>query len=139
VRVFRALRRGGITAAEMPSATVLLVEDNDGIRDSVAECLASEGYAVCPVANGAEALVALRTTERPSVILVDLVMPVMDGAELIEALRADASWRTIPVVLMTAAASTDALPPADGILEKPFELDDLLAAVERHARPAAAA
>ncbi len=118
---------------------VLLVEDDDGIRDSVAECLASEGYEVCAVANGAEALAALRTTERPDVMLVDLVMPVMDGAELIEALRGDATLRRIPVVLMTAASPPDGLPHADGYLEKPFEIEDLLAAVRRHARSAAAA
>lgn len=123
----------------MHSAPVLLVEDDEGIRDSVAECLVSEGYAVCAVANGAEALAALRTTGRPGVILVDLVMPIMDGAELIDALRADAAWRRIPVVLMTAATPSSGLPRADEYLEKPFQLDDLLAAVERQARSAAAA
>ena len=122
-----------------PVLSVLLVDDDDGIRDSVAECLVSEGYAVCAVANGAEALAALRTTERPGIILVDLVMPVMDGAELIDALRADPALRRIPVVLMTAASAKSGLPPADEYLEKPFHLDDLLATVERHARPAAAA
>jgi CheY-like chemotaxis protein len=122
-----------------PVPSVLLVEDDEGIRDSVAECLLSEGYSVCAVANGAEALAALRTTERPSVILVDLIMPVMDGAELIDALRADPTLRRIPVVLMTAASATAGLPRADDCLEKPFQLEDLLATVERHARPAAAA
>ncbi len=123
----------------MRGVPVLLVEDDDGIRDSVAECLASEGYEVCAVANGAEAIAALRTAEHPRVILVDLVMPVMNGAELIDAIRADVGLRRIPVVLMTAAAATDDLPAVEGYLEKPFELDELLAAVARHARPAAAA
>ncbi len=122
-----------------PTYSILLVEDDEGVRESVAECLASVGYAVRPVANGALALDALRTGRRPDVILVDLVMPVMDGGELVAAVRANAALRDVPVVLMTAASatSTAALPPADAYLEKPFQLDELLSIVERHCRAAA--
>jgi CheY-like chemotaxis protein len=121
------------------SRAILVVEDDEGIRESVAECLEAEGYDVLPAANGAEALAGLRAGARPHVVLVDLVMPVMDGAELIEAIRAEPSFRDLHVVLMTAATRVTGLPAADGYLEKPFQLEELLAMVEHHCRGAAAA
>ncbi|WP_242341007.1 MULTISPECIES: response regulator [Anaeromyxobacter] len=121
--------------------SILLVEDDDGIRDSVAECLVSEGYAVAPVENGKEALRWLRDAAPPDLIVVDLVMPVMNGAQLIDALREDATLRDIPIVLMTAAASTPAmpLPRVNGYLSKPFELGVLLDTIERHSAPPSSA
>lgn len=115
--------------------SILLVEDDTGIRDSIAECLESEGYDVAPFANGKEALRWLRTAAPPDLIVVDLVMPVMNGAELIDELRGDVTLRDIPVVLMTAAVATAAtpLPRANGYLSKPFDLGALLDTVERHA------
>lgn len=114
--------------------SILLVEDDTGIRDSIAECLESEGYDVAPFANGKEALRWLRTAAPPDLIVVDLVMPVMNGAELIDELRGDVTLRDIPVVLMTAAAATAAMPfpRANGYLSKPFDLGALLDTVERH-------
>lgn len=119
--------------------SILLIEDDSGIRDTVAECLASEGYEVAPVENGREALSWLRNTARPDLIMVDLVMPVMNGAQFIEELRGDASLRDIPVVLMTAASPSSAmpLPRANAYLAKPFDLGALLDTVERHCTAAA--
>ncbi|BDG04447.1 response regulator [Anaeromyxobacter oryzae] len=118
------------------SRTILLIEDDPGIRDSVAECLASEGYAVKPAANGVEGLRWLRSEpRRPNLIVLDLVMPVMNGAQFIAELRGDPGLRDVPVVLMTAAMPSTGMPipPANGYLSKPFELNDLLDAIERHA------
>lgn len=113
---------------------ILLIEDDDGIRDSVAECLASEGYSVVPVTNGVEGLEWLRRENHADLIVLDLVMPVMNGAQFLAVVREDPALRQVPVVLMTAAMPTgDApIPQANGYLEKPFELDDLLATVARH-------
>jgi CheY-like chemotaxis protein len=118
------------------NSRILVVEDDAGIRESVEECLASEGYAVATVANGAEALEWLAREPAPALLVVDLVMPVMNGAELLERLRADARLREVPVVLMTAAMPGTGvpLPPADALLSKPFELEALLATVARHRR-----
>lgn len=117
-----------------PHRSILLIEDDSGIRDTVAECLASEGYDVAPMENAREALSWLRNAARPDLIMVDLVMPVMNGAQFIDELRGDATLRDIPVVLMTAASATAAmpLPRADGYLSKPFDLGALLDAVERY-------
>lgn len=113
---------------------ILVVEDDAAIRDSVEECLAAEGHVTASVANGAEALEWLGREPAPDLVILDLVMPVMNGAELMERLRADARLATIPVVLMTAAMSGVAAPSAAAVLPKPFDLEALLAAVERHGR-----
>ncbi len=116
----------------MAAARILLVEDDAGIRDSVAECLEIEGYRVSAVSNGTDALEWL-AREVPDVLLVDLVMPVMSGGELLERVRADPRLAAIPAVLMTAAMPTASapMPEADAMLPKPFELDALLEVVAR--------
>ncbi len=116
---------------------ILVVEDDDAIRETLVECLEAEGYAVAGAANGAEALVHLGRAGPPDVVLVDLVMPVMDGAELLSRMRADPATRGVPAVLMTAAApgALEPLPASDALLTKPFELDEVLAVVARWARP----
>jgi CheY-like chemotaxis protein len=121
------------------NTTILVVEDDPSIRDSVAECLEDEGYVVARAANGAEALGLLAAGVQPQILLLDLHMPVMDGAELVAALEADERLRGIPRVLMTGSAPRAGapLPPADVYLEKPFEIATLLAAIERHRRAAA--
>lgn len=115
---------------------ILVIEDDPGIRDSIAECLVTEGYAVTAVSNGVEGLEWLRRDNHPDLIVLDLVMPLMNGAQFLAAVRDDPAFREVPVVLMTAAMPTRdmQLPAANGYLEKPFQLDDLLAAVARHAR-----
>ena len=112
---------------------VLLVEDDAGIREGISELLAFEGYEVDRAANGAEALDRLRDGARPGLIVLDLVMPVMNGAQLLSRLRGEPGLADIPVVLMTASLpSGPRLPPASGYLSKPFELSELLGLVERH-------
>src|SRR5438477_12765745 len=84
------------------SAPVLIVEDDRDLRNAMAELLQGEGYEFTLAENGREALEALRE-RRPSLLLIDLLMPVMDGVELIRRLRSDAAWRDLPIVVMTAA------------------------------------
>ena len=116
----------------MPRARILLVEDDSGIRESVAECLEIEGYEVAALSNGPDVLEWL-SREIPDVLLVDLVMPVMNGGELLERVRADPRLASVPAVLMTAAIPTaqSPVPKADALLPKPFELDALLDVVGR--------
>jgi two-component system, chemotaxis family, chemotaxis protein CheY len=121
------------SAAPRTGCTVLLVEDDDGIRDSVRECLVFEGYDVAAAANGAEALVWLERGVRPSLVLLDMVMPVMSGPELLSRIRADRALADVPVVLMTAAVQRELLVGArvEAFLAKPFDLAELLKVVER--------
>ncbi len=115
---------------------ILLVEDDEGIRDTLAECLVAERYRVTPAENGAVALERVRGGLRPDLFLVDLVMPVMGGAELLERLRADATVRGVPVVLMTGVTPAPGVnvPAADAVLPKPFELEALLDVIAHHVR-----
>ena len=119
-----------------PSASVFVVEDDGDVLDSVIEVLRDEGYTVRSARDGQEALAALRSEADalPGLILLDMMMPIMDGREFrLEQLR-DPRLAQIPVVLFSAdpRAVRDALPMhVAGVLFKPVGLDAILACVER--------
>ncbi len=124
--------------AKSPVSTILLVEDDDAIRESVSECLALEGYNVALAVNGAEALDWLERTDRPAVVLLDMIMPVMTGAELLVRMRRNPVLAGVPVVLMTAAMQREpAAISAQAVLPKPFDLAELLQTVARFCGPGA--
>jgi two-component system chemotaxis response regulator CheY len=110
---------------------VLVVEDDEAIRDSVVDILEVEGYSVASAGNGREALDVLAQSQRPCVVLLDLMMPEMDGWEFVASLRSDSCLSTIPVVVTTA---TSAAPPGGValVLRKPIRVDALLDAVAAH-------
>jgi CheY-like chemotaxis protein len=116
---------------------ILIVDDEAPLREAVAECLEAEGYHVHAVARPAEALEWARR-EVPALVLVDLVMPGMSGADLLRELRAEPALGKVPMVLMTAALPAKHEPRlATEVLRKPFDLEDLLATVARHWPPPA--
>ena len=97
--------------------------------------LARAGYTVITAANGREALEVLRTM-RPEMILLDVCMPVMDGAQFRQEQRRNRDWLRIPTVVMTGAADEPVLDVAVELaLRKPIKSRDLLAIVARHATP----
>jgi CheY-like chemotaxis protein len=115
--------------------TVLVVDDDTSILDTVSAILSGEGYDVVSAATGQEALDAV-ARKPPVVILLDMRMPIMDGWAVARALREKGI--AIPIVVMTAAESAKRWADevgAEGYLAKPFGLDDLLAAVERFREP----
>jgi CheY-like chemotaxis protein len=105
--------------------TVLVVDDDEAVRAAIAETLDIDGYAVLTAANGEEALHVLGGAPRPCVVVVDLVMPRVDGWELTDAL---AELRDVIVVCITAGRHT---PPASchALLRKPFDGHALVATV----------
>ncbi len=114
-----------------PKGTVLVVDDDTSILDTVSAILTSEGYDVVSAASGEEALEAI-ARERPLVILLDMRMPVMDGWAVARALRGQGI--AVPIVVMTAAESAKRWADevgAEGYLAKPFGLDELLTTVAR--------
>lgn len=122
----------------MATGRILLVDDDTAIREGVAEGLAFEGYRTEGVSNGQEALDWLDREGLPAMVLLDLLMPVMNGAQLLERLRADPRWAGVPAVLMSAAIpSREALSRADAYLAKPFDLEDVIEAVARWCGPPA--
>ena len=112
-------------------ASVLVVEDNDDIREAIAEILEDEGYEIALAEDGERALDRLTTMPRPCLLLVDLIMPRMNGWQLLGALSRDDRFATIPVVVMSAASQAT-VPPEHATLKKPVDLDILLRIVRDH-------
>lgn len=122
---------------ERPRPRVLVVDDDEGIRELITSALAEEGYDVTAATDGVEALDIVRRCD-PAMILLDMRMPVMDGRQFARAYRAQPGPHA-PIVICTAAldAEEDARAiGAAGFIGKPFRLDDLLAAVGSHTRQA---
>src|SRR5690606_8080097 len=104
---------------------ILVVEDDPEIRDLVAEILRDEGYEVESAANGQEALEILRTPGHvPSVMLLDLMMPVLSGPELLEILAEDGTVPDLPVVVISAMSCGSA-PGVRRFLRKPVSSETL--------------
>jgi CheY-like chemotaxis protein len=117
---------------------LLVVDDDEDIRESVRFVLEEEGYEVVTASNGAHALEQLRQGPRPCLILLDLMMPVMSGWDFMAEQRKDAALADIPVVVITADADAreQALSlRAAGLVKKPFKLARLVEAIEQHAHP----
>jgi CheY-like chemotaxis protein len=116
---------------------VLIIEDDDTIRETMAEALTSEGFEVIAASDGAEALAEIRAGTRPGLVLLDLMMPGMDGWRFLEELHVD-----LPIVVvsafvhgaktMTAAAL---LRRPIGFMTKPINLDVLVEVVGRYCGP----
>lgn len=111
-------------------SSILVVEDDADIRESVCDLLDEEGYSVVVARHGQDALNVLdRISPLPSLLLVDLLMPVMDGIEFLQRLQQDPRLAPIPV-LVFSASSTVQPPPGIPVLRKPLSLDALLDAVK---------
>jgi DNA-binding response OmpR family regulator len=110
---------------------VLIVDDEFGIADIVAEILTEQGYATALAINGQLALASM-AKERPDLVLLDVMMPVLDGIGTLTAIRADPALAQLPVIMMTALP--EALPKDrslyQAVLLKPFSEQQLFAAVE---------
>jgi len=121
---------------------VLVVEDHEFAREALAALLSSIGYDVVEAENGREALAVMAKGPSPDVILLDLMMPVMDGWEFMKRQRHD--WRlcTIPTIVVTGVASHDPRcleMPVVRFLRKPYTADQLIAAIDAEVSIPAAA
>jgi CheY-like chemotaxis protein len=111
------------------SAHIFVAEDDSDVRMSIVEILSEEGYETTEFSRLRDVLSELRAGARPCVVLLDFLMPGMNGQEFLDTLRADAALRDIRVVMITGARTK----PTDvEVLRKPFDLNDLVAIVARH-------
>lgn len=120
--------------AELP---VLVVDDNDDIRESLRSFLEDEGFTVATASSGVEAFERLCSGLKPGLILLDVMMPEMSGLEVLQRLRNDSTKADIPVAVMSGSFDGD-VPPPTYFLRKPFELDRVISIVTRHCFRAAA-
>ncbi len=112
-----------------PTRPILIVEDDLDIRDALREILEDEGYDACEAANGAEALEVLDHVPKPGLVLLDLMMPVMDGYQFLEVFRANPAFADVPVVVVTAGILV--VPGIAGFIKKPFDTEQLLRMVNK--------
>ena len=116
----------------MRGRTVLLVEDDLDVRDVLQDLLEERGYDVIPAGNGKQALEYLRmdSSSRPDVVILDLMMPLVTGWQVLEAMRSDPGLARVPVVVVTAV-TRDRPSGVAAVMKKPFRIDDLFSTIER--------
>lgn len=128
--------------ASLLSGPILIVEDDEDIRESLQGFLELQGYEVVAVSHGREALEQLQRLPRPAIVLLDMAMPVMDGHRLLTFRKENASFREVPVVIISAgmtpmSARDRALYAANYnvalFLKKPAEPQQVLEVIARHA------
>ena len=123
-----------------PKRAVLVVDDDLDIREALADILEDRGFEVMTAANGREALTLLRKLDTPpAVILLDLMMPIMDGYGFLEEHRKDASLASIPVAIITAGHGVDRsrLDEVAPIVPKPINVPRLFGMLDDLARRSA--
>jgi CheY-like chemotaxis protein len=117
----------GVTANAVGKHLVMVIDDDDDIRETLAGLLEDEGYAVAAHSSAPDALNALRRGVGPRVILLDLMMPVMDGAEFRREQLSDPALAAIPVILITAAGlERVSRHEFSEVLRKPLKIDRVL-------------
>jgi CheY-like chemotaxis protein len=109
---------------------ILVVEDDDDTRDAVVELLRDAGYRTSTAKSGKEALARLRLSQ-PDLLLIDFVMPDMDGTGLLREMRRTPELERLPAIMMTAWPRPIELPEGVSLLRKPFEWESLVRLVRK--------
>jgi len=125
------------TAQNLDPSPILVVEDDPALREMLTMVLEEEGYTIIQAANGQEALEQVQFVT-PALILLDLMMPVMDGWQFLEFIREKAELQKLPVLLLSAnreVALTAEQSQVKAYLPKPFDLDRLIADVALYKLP----
>jgi two-component system chemotaxis response regulator CheY len=113
--------------------TVLIVDDDYSIRETLQEAVEYSGYSVITAANGKEGLEKMKTGNRPSLVLLDLKMPIMNGREFLDAVQSDASLSSVPVVVISSIANSKNSAGAKKFIKTPPDLDDFAELLDQNA------
>ena len=111
---------------------ILVVEDNVDIRSALVEILNMEGHSTAEAINGRAALNYLHNNPRPSMVLLDMMMPVMNGREFLDALEKEPGCSGIPVIIISAIADRIDTTGAKECIGKPMDLNNLLDVVAKY-------
>lgn len=111
--------------------SILVVEDDEDIRNVIVDLLESEGYHTESAGNGQEALDLLHEINKPCLVLLDMMMPIMDGRTFLDKVMQDSFLAPIPVVIVSAIADKSNTHGAVGFLKKPVDLEVVLNLVHR--------
>ncbi len=112
---------------------MLVVEDDPDLRQMMVVLLTLEGFLAEPASDGLHALELLRASARqPHVILLDMMMPRMDGWEFCRIRQSDELLKAIPLIVLSAAPTASLRVDAEAIISKPFDYDGLLAEIRKH-------
>jgi CheY-like chemotaxis protein len=114
-----------------PTKRVLIVEDDRSIREMMKSVLEIEGFTIVAANNGREGIDAIRGSHPPDVILLDMMMPVMNGWDFLDFVRANAMTAKIPVVVVSAYDEIARSVRPDAFVPKPVQLKALLEAIEK--------
>jgi CheY-like chemotaxis protein len=135
--VAHALLQPGLTVVSSADPYLLVVDDDHDVREMLVDALSWEGYRSLAARNGHEALGHMRIS-LPSLVLLDLVMPVMDGWQLAAQMASDVALQRVPYVVISGFADRGPPPGATVVFRKPVRLDHLMPVVDalvRHATP----
>jgi CheY-like chemotaxis protein len=113
--------------------SILIVEDDDSIREAMTEMLEMEGYNTFAAVNGQDALALLKDNiPKPCLVLLDMMMPIMNGREFLDEMMKDAILAPIPVLIVSANVEPSNTKGSIGFLKKPVDIDTVLAVVSRY-------
>lgn len=114
--------------------TVLVVEDDDDIREVIIEILEAEGYSTLSARNGKEALDLLEQSAKPCLVLLDMMMPIMNGRQFLDAIMKNSRLAPLPVLIVSAIADKTNTEGSIGYLKKPIDINVVLDVVGQYCK-----
>jgi CheY-like chemotaxis protein len=112
--------------------SILVVEDDDDIRNAIVDLLETEGYTTQSAVNGKDALEKLGHIGKPCLVLLDMMMPIMNGREFLDNVMKDSKLAPIPVLIVSAVADKANTEGSVGFLKKPIDIDVVLDVVSQY-------
>lgn len=114
--------------------SILIVEDDDDIRNALTDLLEDEGYHTEAAINGKDALEKLEEIPKPCLVLLDMMMPIMNGRQFLDEVMRDSHLAPIPVLIVSAVADKTNTEGSVGFLKKPIDIDVVLNLVAQYCR-----
>jgi CheY-like chemotaxis protein len=123
-------------SSEQAQPIVLVIEDDESLRKLLRFIIEYHGCQVLDAANGVDALIQLSQTDLPNLILLDMMMPVMNGWQFFAMIKAEPKYKNIPVVIMTAYSKSEISIPENEIVQKPIGVSVIYALIHKYCRVA---